>query len=275
MGEKHVKQDIIYRSENFFLGLGEFMDTENKNLVEIRSILNKQRYRISETGESYRVINNWDENGLLLDDDERGNGWRNFSMVEILWIHILRELRTLGFSLTKLKTLRNDLFLFPKNNGVIFRTDFLTYFFYQVVLKKKDCLLVVNVNGNGSLCSKNDYEASQLLMPLPASYVLINLNKLIAEILNKPELGNKNEAFLKVDEKELAILYGISVEGVNEVRITTKDNKINKIEMKKNYKNPEDAFKKIRELAKDGQRKRISVEVQDGKIVAIEETKKT
>lgn len=272
--KKMIKPPLIIQTDWFLSKWSEFAFSKDENYTEARKIYNFPKYRVAETGESYRVINSWGENGLLFEDDKRENGWRKFSTVEMLWIHILRELRAFGFSLAKLKKLRSDLFYFNTGKGDFFDTSRLA-FCLNLTLVKKDVLLVVDVEGNGSLCLKAEYERSQIMLPLPTSYMLININKLCAEVIQKPEIAKKNEIFLPTNEKELNILHGIAFDGVTEVKITTKNDKINKVEMKKNYQNPEEAFKKVRELAKDGKRKRISLEMQDGKVIAIEEVEKT
>lgn len=272
--KKMTKPPLIIQTDWFLSKWSEFALSEDKAYSEARKIYNFPKYRVAETGESYRVINSWGENGLLFEDDKRENGWRKFSTVEMLWIHILRELRAFGFSLAKLKTLRTDLFYFNAGKGDFFDTSRLA-FCLNLALVKKDVLLVVDVDGNGSLCLKAEYERSQIMLPLPTSYVLIDINKLCAEIIQKPEIARKNEIFLSTNEQELNILHGIAFDGVSEVKITTKNDKMHKVEMKKSYQNPEDAFKKVRELAQDGKRKRISLETQDGKVIAIEEVEKT
>jgi len=61
---------------------------------------------------------------------------------------------------------------------------------------------------------------------------------------------------------------------IQEARITTKENKINKVELKRNYQNPENAFDKVRAMLKDGKTKENLIRSSKPKIIAIEEIEK-
>jgi hypothetical protein len=205
---------------------------------------------------------------------DRENGWRKFCLAEMVWITCLRELRKLGFPLTTLRQLRENLFYFEGPKGLFFSPDEFAFFVMKTIAKM-DVVLVVASDGRGSMCLQADYENSQIAVPLPTSYVMVNINKIYAELTNRPELGKKNNFLFLLSKKEQEVLYNIAFKDVAEVKITTKDKKIGKVEFKKNTQNPDDVFSKIREELKDGKRKRISLEVQDGKIIAMENTEKT
>lgn len=256
-----------YKFANFALG-------QEADIVEAREFLTKPQYRVAQTGETYRVINNWDEKGLLFDNEERENGWRKFSLTELMWIHCLRELRTFGFSMVALKKLKETLFIFDTPQGKEFNQIELSFFITEVV-QKRDVILVVSSEGRGSICLVADYEKSQIIRPLPTSYVVISINKLYGEITKQPKYKKQNTPLFVLSEKEQKILYEVAFGDVQEVKMTTKENKIHKVEFKKNTQNPDDVFSKIRNELKDGKRKRILLEVQDGRIIAMENTEKT
>ena len=52
----------------------------------------EKNFKASDTGQSYRTLNSWDNAGLLLNLPKDDNKWRKFSIVEILWIFIIKEL---------------------------------------------------------------------------------------------------------------------------------------------------------------------------------------
>lgn len=269
-----MKNFLVYHGDWFDFQFADFALGDGKDTKYIREALLLPRFRVAETGETYRVINSWDENGLLFENTGREKGWRKFSLTEMVWIHCLRELRGFGFSLAVLKKIREELFYFDGIKGRHYNpVEFA--FFVAKAMSKLDVVLIVDKQGNGNVCLNVDYENSQIIKPLPASYVLININNLYSEIVKNQELSKKNNPLFPLSEKEVGIPHSIAFGGASEVRITTKDNKINKVELKKSYQNPEEALKKVRELAKDGKRKRISLEMQDGKVIAIEEVEKT
>lgn len=269
-----MRDFLVIAGDWFDYRFSNFTQGDEKEYVEAREFLTTPQYRVSQTGETYRAINNWDEKGLLFDNDERENGWRKFSLTELVWIHCLRELRTFGFSMTALKRLRDSLFVFETLKGKSFNQLELAFFITEVI-QKQDVMLIVDKDGRGSICLVADYEKSQIIYPLPTSYVIISINKLYGEITKQPKYSKKNTPLFVLSDKEQKILYEIAFGGVQEVKMTAKENRIHRIEFKKNIQNPDGVISKIREEIKDGKRKRISIEVQDGKIIAMENTEKT
>jgi DNA-binding transcriptional MerR regulator len=63
----------------------------------IADILNLKKFRVSDTEISYRLINYLDEDGLLGDNRE-GKGWRSFSLKEIIYLYLILELKSYGFT---------------------------------------------------------------------------------------------------------------------------------------------------------------------------------
>ncbi|MDB4922051.1 MerR family transcriptional regulator [Mucilaginibacter sp.] len=55
---------------------------------------------------SYRTINNWEANGLMLTGRKNSRDWHKFSFVDFIWLNIVFELRQLGFPLKKIQKLK-------------------------------------------------------------------------------------------------------------------------------------------------------------------------
>jgi hypothetical protein len=252
----------------------DFAFNEEENYVFIRKQLLEPNHPVSQTEATYRVINNWDANGLLFDNTKRENGWRKFSFTELVWIECLVELRKIGVPVATLKKLRDNLFTFYPEKEPRFDPVELAFFITRV-MQKDDIMLIADAEGRGNFCLAGDYEASQIIQPLPVSYVIVSLNSVYARMRKRPDLARKNTHLFPISEKEAEILYQIAFEGANEVKLTTKDRKIHKVEYKKNIQDPEDVLAKMREEIRSGKRQRISIEVQDGKVIAMENTEKT
>ena len=58
---------------------------------------------------SYRTINNWEANGLMLSERANNRNWHKFSFIDFIWLNIIFELRQLGFPLTKIRKLKDFL----------------------------------------------------------------------------------------------------------------------------------------------------------------------
>lgn len=272
--EPNHRKFLVLQGDWFDYQFAEFTLGQQKDYIEVREFLTTPKYRVSHTGESYRAINNWDENGLLFENETRETGWRQFSLTELLWIHCVRELRKFGFSITALKVLRDNLFIFNGLKRKHFSQLELAFFITKII-QKQDVILIADTRGIGNFCLVADYEKSQIIKPLPASYVVVNLNMLYGEITKQSKYTKKNTPLFVLSDTEQELLGKIIFDDVVEVKIKTKESKIQKVEYKKNKQNPDNVFEEIRKRIKDGKRRRISLELQDGKIIAMEDTEKT
>lgn len=64
---------------------------------------------VNDLGISYRTINNWEANDLMLSERGSTRNWHKFSFVDFVWLNIVFELRQLGFPLIKIKKLKDFL----------------------------------------------------------------------------------------------------------------------------------------------------------------------
>lgn len=238
----------------------------------IRQHLGNKKYKVSDTNETYRVINSWSDSGLLLGENDRTNGWRKFSLTDMIWLQILKELRELGLSLDKLRELKSS--IFKDNSNLLFQ------FFIAQAISKKDIVLIVTKNGDGSFIRETEYHNFQIITQVPTTFIVMSLNKIYADVTNKPKLKEKNEdAPLLINSRERELINRITFDNeLKEVVIKPKNNKINRVEFKTAIQNPEEAITEIRKALKDdtkGKRKTLSVIQEDGKVVLIERVDKT
>ncbi len=69
----------------------------------------KPTLTVNDLGISYRTINNWESNDLMLSERENNRNWHKFSFVDFVWLSIVFELRQLGFPLNKINKLKQFL----------------------------------------------------------------------------------------------------------------------------------------------------------------------
>ncbi|MDN3546951.1 MerR family transcriptional regulator [Mucilaginibacter aquaedulcis] len=69
----------------------------------------KPALTVNDLGISYRTINNWEANGLMLSGRKSNRDWHKFSFVDFIWLNIVFELRQLGFPLKKIQSLKTFL----------------------------------------------------------------------------------------------------------------------------------------------------------------------
>ena len=261
---------FIIHGEWFENALIDLAAPENETLKRFQGALRLKRYRVADTDISYRTINHWEEMGLLFNEKDREEGWRKFNIVELVWLQIIRELRDYGMSIDAIKKVKEAVTFPDKKYPLLLLEIYISAF-----AKNKDAFLIVAKDGLSGLGISEEIEITQQFHPFPKSYITISINALFEKIQTGKDVVMKQSFLAPIDDDVNKILHAVMFENATEVKMTTRDRKINKIEIKKEHMNPEQAFQILRKLTKDGKRKRISLEVQNNKIIAIEEIEKT
>jgi DNA-binding transcriptional MerR regulator len=97
----------IAKTEEYYLNCNEYL--ENKKNMDSWNFFNEKSFRIAGEFVSYRVINHWEEMGLLPNTREEKGKWRQYSLMDVIWIHIIKELRNWGVSLEQILNVRKTL----------------------------------------------------------------------------------------------------------------------------------------------------------------------
>src|ERR1035437_5383567 len=91
--------------------LEEFIDTKNLDkLAELYEVMTEERLSAKEIGINYRVINHWDEKGIIRFKRATIGGNRKFSFVDFIWIKIVEELRSFGVQLPIIKKIADNIY---------------------------------------------------------------------------------------------------------------------------------------------------------------------
>lgn len=139
---------------------------------EAKSFLNKKMFRVADTPLTYRQINFLDSEGLLKNNRETKNGWRVFSLKELVYLSIIKELRGFGFSNEKIICLKD---MFFSGEGAIRTEDSLLS-----ILKGKKNILVLKNENNPFIFNLPNY---MVFCSKLKSHININLNEIFSEVL--------------------------------------------------------------------------------------------
>ena len=91
--------------------LDELFESKNLDkLTEIYEIITKNILTVKDTGIRYRVINHWDEKGLLRFSRKVEEGNRKFSLVDFVWIKVVDELREFGLKIPEVKRIADEIY---------------------------------------------------------------------------------------------------------------------------------------------------------------------
>lgn len=122
----------------------------NKAVAEVENI-NKPRYYpqqiiklISEI--TSRKLNDWDAKGLLVKHRQSDNGWRLFSLADVIRLKIIQDLKTYGMSNIQIQKTLNDIFeLNDMKRQYLFET------FLNICTTARKVVIIVEFDGSASL----------------------------------------------------------------------------------------------------------------------------
>lgn len=263
--EKEHTHFRIPHTDWFTLWLGGYLDEKSS---KVRKLIKEKKVSISSTSQSYRIINHWEEKNLLLKQKGRKTGWRKFSLIDILWIGIIADLRKIGFPLDKIYTVKKS--LFETKDSAKESTLYFELFIGRMLIKD-NVLLVITPEGKADLCLDIEYINSQIFKPLPSPHIVLRLNEIFSRSVKKPELSYNTNLVISPSEKETDLLFSIMTEeNLGEVRISVQDKKIHRIDYVKKTQNPKNIQEYISKALKEEGRKELLIKQENGKVVLLE-----
>jgi len=264
------EKPIVIYGDWYDIAFADFVQKDKEQYENYYSLLQVPRYRVSDTEEKYRVINYWDEQGLLLSKRGKTDSWRKFSILDVIWIRILQTLKDYGMESDKILRLKSDLFRVQDKDGRY--TEFA--FWVNVAHHYKDVFLIVFSDGRGTIATTADIELQHLIEPFKQSFISVDFKYIVRSIIFPQKKGEKVVEFnRKLDEKEIELLNTLSNVNVETVTAHLKKGKIDRIEWKTIEQNPERLFEILRKKIDESPNQTITLKRQDGKVLFIEQKK--
>lgn len=122
----------------------------NKAVAEVENI-NEPRYYPQQIIKlipeiTSRKLNDWDAKGLLVQHRQSDNGWRLFSLADVIRLKIIRDLKTYGMSNIQIQKTLNDIFgLNDMKRRYLFET------FLNICATARKVVIIVEFDGSASL----------------------------------------------------------------------------------------------------------------------------
>lgn len=262
----------IYKQHPHLLAGGDGYDlafanyTQSKGGKFLSSFLNEKRYTIKDTEQTYRIINHWSSLCLLEDERTDQSKWRKLSLLDLLWIHAVVELREFGFPLEKVRTVRES--LFPRGaKGTII--PFFEFAIAEVIAHKTEQCLIVFDNGSATAISGEMLDVNHRFSDIE-NYICINLNRVVSKVLKGKDFSPAFRNVQTLNEDETEVLLNMRSGKYESVSVKMKNGEIELIEATESI----ESQKKLIELLKDADYQNIEVKTRDGKIASIKRTVK-
>lgn len=189
-----------------------------ENIEAFQKMINAKKFRVADTTLSYRQVNHLDNTDVLKDTRKDKKHWRKFSLKELIFLSIVKELRKYGFKEEQLKPLQ--IAFFSKKN----KNDMLSDFAIGIVFIKLQISLIID-NQNRAFFF-DDIGMELFFKKSYKSYLKINLNEIVNEI--RAKIGKE-----RIEYKT----YGdIIASVIDDFDLNKKELEIMKLIRNKNYK---------------------------------------
>lgn len=244
-----------------------FTYIESETAKPYRKFLSEKRFSSKELGESYRVINHWTDLGLLPDDRDDDVKWRKFSIVDIVWTLIVKELRQFGLPLDKIRKARSDLFEVPFSSDW---PEFELEFHIFLTMIKRDVHLLVMPDGFATLLSNQDAPLQEVLQNIKStsSMIVISLNKIMAQIFPDKDFKPFFPILSNLKPEEFELINFIRFNAFDEVVVKLNNGKLVRLEGKKKESLEADLLT----ILKQDEYQKIEVVQAGGNTIKIERT---
>jgi DNA-binding transcriptional MerR regulator len=204
---------------------------------------------------SYRKVNHWTEKGLLNDTRTNGNGWRKFTYLEYIWIHIINELRNFGFPNNKILNFKKK--LFRKKTNLV-----LEFYIFHTIIDNNPINLIIFQNGDSVLASQTDLEKKLSQGEYTQNYISININKIMADLYRDPA---KMPGYIYPTGKEKKVINMVRTGKYNLIELFINNTEIKMLKTQEIV----DLDKKIIDIIKQDAFQDIEVKVENNKTSTI------
>lgn len=241
------------------------------NYQKISELLNERRYPNKFIiGVRKAMLTKWQELGLIEDRRDNQKSWSKYSLVEILWMSIIRELREFGLSNPKLSAVRDYLFEDSSYSKEDKTLNNLTMATIDVVAYASPVFLAVSNTGKCALLRDYEYLSAIQYGEL-ANHTSIGLNSQIKDHISVLYDEPDYEAFTGLSRDELQVLLILRSENYQSVKVTKKDGAIDIIEGTERIYGKD----KLIDILKQHDYQNIEIKKVNGKVVLMNRTVKT
>ena len=231
---------------------------------EVSKTLNERVLTNRFTYTAANLIIHWTSEGII--DDLRGGSksWRRFSIIEIVWLGLINELRELGLSMEKIKNIKKDL-LAPIDQ-IETTYPYLEYHLIVTLLYKKPYFIIVDHQGGANIVNLETYIQWLELTDMPKGHIVIKFESLFNKLLNQLNKYKVDfSQYFKLSKDELELLSFIKQNDFQTIKIIRKERQIDRLEGYQRIDNE----KRIIDILNQGDYQNIEVIQENGKVVSI------
>lgn len=219
-------------------------------------------------GKEYRLINYWDNEGLIPSKRDSNKQWRKFSIMDIIWLDIIEDLRKFGYSIEKIRKVKEQLHVQYKNTEATY--PLLEFFVFIIISNYNPVFLRIDPNGKLKILLQRGLN-EHMKKEKNGKYILLTLNDYIREKLTNLYVTPCYIDLCDIDDDEASLIETIRAKSFQTVKIKMQNGKIDVIEGTEQIATKN---KRIVDLLKDEDYQNIELKQENGKLVCINRTVK-
>ncbi len=233
---------MVYQQDSFYIQKGGYETL--KHLERFRSLLRLKKYTVSDSKMTSRVLSHWDDLKLLPQGINK-DGWKKFTLVELVWMEALQRMRDFGLSLEKIREVKDDVLDWDESEK---RYPVFEFYIANAWILEDDPYIVITQNGS-DIGSSAEIENSKLMNDSIHMF-LISLKSILRSLGMTIEKPMKLYSLSDAEVETLFLIRSGDVEGLN-MRI--KDQKITEIEFSEMIQGDESRSRdSLKNLVEDG-----------------------
>jgi len=205
---------FIFRGIDFELGYSDYSISEES--ISISNLLNDKIFKPKSGDFSYRIINHWESNDLLSSSRNNGKGWRKYSIMDLVWLYIIQDMRTFGITLDLIKKVKNNLIKTSTEGASIFP---LLEYYISISLINTPCYLLIFSNGQAHPVTEHEYNSNREFSS-KNNHLQINLNNILQKIFTEISLFVNHKEIAEYSLEERKAIQLIRLGAVKNINIT-------------------------------------------------------
>ena len=231
------------------------------------ALLNEKVLSNKYTDTAPDVIRRWEAAGIL--DMEEGRQWKRFSIIDLVWLGLVNELREGGFGQKQFRQMKADLMKPIKGQDT--PHPYLEYHLMVNILYHKPYYIVADKTGAANILNLDTYVGWLSKGEMRNSHVIVSLGGIYEKLLDRIQAGKRSFAeYFRLSPEEIQLLSFLKQNNFQTIKIFWRNGSIDRMEGVERM----DLEKRIIDILNDGDYQKIELNQEKGKVVCIHRTVK-
>lgn len=253
----NVRKNFIPANDNIDL---LWADYYSEDFLPIRSKFNQRDKKINVEELSYRILNHWEKNDLILSDrGDDGTGWRKYSKIDLIWIQLIVELRKFGVSIENIRTVKEQLTQNDTKPSIYPMLEFYTAF---VLSFRRPVYIMIFDNFEVLIASQKEIEQA-LIVGSIGNHIRISLHDIVKIVSKKGTKSLVNDFSLELSAEEMRLILELRTGAYKKLTIKLQNGKLRSMEK------TVDVEKELYQMMKEKNYDTITIERENGKTLNI------